>query len=268
MGTSTKKAKIHILSTWEITPTLLLVLLAYTSAAKPPVEFTKEDVRNFLTSTFGSGTKGALITEKFEEHDIDGSFLVTMNKADLLEVGMSKLEARKFAIALKKILPIDDAIDSRSSSSDNNADGEKNENKKANSADDEKKEQEAPSVPSDEDKVDEVKKTKENSKVSESIEEEKIKEEETKENTKANTANDEKKEQEAPSVPSDEDKVDEVKGMKENSKDSESIKEEKIKEKDVKDATNKEKTSAALEKIDVQDGDKVGDVKNPKVDNK
>merc|ERR1711966_534034 len=214
MGTSTKKAKIHILSTWEITPTLLLVLLAYTSAAKPPVEFTKEDVRNFLTSTFGSGTKGALITEKFEEHDIDGSFLVTMNKADLLEVGMSKLEARKFAIALKKILPIDDAIDSRSSSSDNNAD-EKKENKKANSADDEKKEQEAPSVPSDEDKVDEVKKTKENSKVSESIEEEKIKEEETKENTKANTANDEKKEQEAPSVPSDEDKVDEVKGMKE-----------------------------------------------------
>merc|ERR1711966_463973 len=152
------------------TPTLLLVLLAYTSAAKPPVEFTKEDVRNFLTSTFGSGTKGALITEKFEEHDIDGSFLVTMNKADLLEVGMSKLEARKFAIALKKILPIDDAIDSRSSSSDN-ADDEKKENKKANSADDEKKEQEAPSVPSDEDKVDEVKKTKENSKVSESIEE-------------------------------------------------------------------------------------------------
>merc|ERR1711966_559389 len=208
-NTSTKKAKIHILSTMKITPTLLLVLLAYTSAAKPPVEFTKEDVRNFLTSTFGSGTKGALITEKFEEHDIDGSFLVTMNKADLLEVGMSKLEARKFSIALKKILPIDDAIDSSSSSSSNNADGEKNENKKANSADDEKKEQEAPSVPSDEDKVDEVKKTKENSKVSESIEEEKIKEEETKENTKANTANDEKKEQEAPSVPSDEDKVDE-----------------------------------------------------------
>merc|ERR1711966_511340 len=158
MGTSTKKAKIHILSTMKITPTLLLVLLAYTSAAKPPVEFTKEDVRNFLTSTFGSGTKGALITEKFEEHDIDGSFLVTMNKADLLEVGMSKLEARKFSIALKKILPIDDAIDSSSSSSSNNADGEK-------------KEQEAPSVPSDEDKVDEVKKTKENSKVSESIEE-------------------------------------------------------------------------------------------------
>merc|ERR1711865_1169654 len=154
------------------TLTLLLVLLNYTSATKPPVEFTKEDVRNFLTSTFGSGTKGALITEKFEEHDIDGSFLVTMNKADLIEVGMSKLEARKFSIALKKILPIDDAIDSSSNS--NNTDTDDEEKETANTADDKKKEQEAPSVPSDEDKVDEVKKTKENSKVSESIKEEKI----------------------------------------------------------------------------------------------
>merc|ERR1711865_1275158 len=143
---------------------------------------------------------------------IDGSFLVTMNKADLIEVGMSKLEARKFSIALKKILPIDDAIDSSSSS--NNTDDEEKENKTANTADDKKKEQEAPSVPSDEDKVDEVKKTKENSKV------------------------------------------------------SESIKEEKIIGKDVNDATNKETTSEALEQADVQDGDRVGDVKNSNVDNK
>merc|ERR1711865_478325 len=151
------------------------------------------------------------ITEKFEEHDIDGSFLVTMNKADLLEVGMSKLEARKFSIALKKILPIDDAIDSSSSSNSNNTDDEEKENKTANTADDKKKEQEAPPVPSDEDKVDEVKETKE------------------------------------------------------NSKDSESIKEEKIIGKDVNDATNKETTSEALEQADVQDGDRVGDVKNSNV---
>merc|ERR1711865_635130 len=133
------------------TLSLLLVLLNYTSATKPPVEFTKEDVRNFLTSTFGSGTKGALITEKFEEHDIDGSFLVTMNKADLLEVGMSKLEARKFSIALKKILPIDDAIDSSSNSNNTDTDDEEKENKNAIAADDEKMEQESPSVPSNED---------------------------------------------------------------------------------------------------------------------
>merc|ERR1711935_1142344 len=64
-----------------------------------------------------------------------------------------------------------------------------------------------------------------------------------------------------------EDKVDEVKETKENSKDPESIK-EKIIGKDVNDATNKETTSEALEQADVQDGDRVGDVKNSNVDNK
>merc|ERR1712224_955189 len=75
------------------------------SSSKHPSEFTAKDVAEFVRSTFGDGERGTKIRKNFEDHEVDGEILTTLEKDDLTgDLGMTKLQARKFKLALDKLL--------------------------------------------------------------------------------------------------------------------------------------------------------------------
>merc|ERR1719272_1701514 len=72
-----------------------------------PNQFTQEDVANFLRATFGDGERGMKLLKTFQENDIDGSLLMDLNEDDLThDLGMTKLQARKFKSSLAKVLSV------------------------------------------------------------------------------------------------------------------------------------------------------------------
>merc|ERR1712113_1254773 len=78
---------------------------ATSSKKKHPSEFTAKDVAEFVKATFGDGERGIKLVKNFEEHEIDGELMVTLEKDDLTtDLGMTKLQARKFKMALDKLL--------------------------------------------------------------------------------------------------------------------------------------------------------------------
>jgi len=94
---------------------ILLLILEITMAAavdveKHPNQFTQADVANFLRTTFGDGERGTKLLETFQENEIDGS-MFPLTQEDLThDLGMTKLQARKFKSSLDKVLSLNDKV--------------------------------------------------------------------------------------------------------------------------------------------------------------
>ncbi|VEU43974.1 unnamed protein product [Pseudo-nitzschia multistriata] len=70
-----------------------------------PKTFTVEEAAGFITSVFGSGSRGAKIRRAFEEQGVDGARLVSLEASDLEgDLGMPKLYARRFRKTLDELL--------------------------------------------------------------------------------------------------------------------------------------------------------------------
>jgi surface protein len=95
---------------------MLLLILGITMAAavdieKHPNQFTQADVAIFLRTTFGDGERGTKLLETFQENEIDGSLLTTLTNDDLThDLGMTKLQARRFKSSLDKVLSLNDKV--------------------------------------------------------------------------------------------------------------------------------------------------------------
>merc|ERR1712238_279029 len=78
------------------------------SNKKHPNEFTADDVGKFIRSTFGDGSRGTKLLTTFQENEIDGSLLTSLTKDDLThDLFMTKLQARKFKLALDELLSLE-----------------------------------------------------------------------------------------------------------------------------------------------------------------
>merc|ERR1712072_318771 len=89
------------------------------------------DVAEFVRSTFGDGERADKIRKSFVEHDVDGELLTSLETDDLTtDLGMSKLQARKFKRALDKLIanPADETTKEEKTSDDKkDADNEEKE---------------------------------------------------------------------------------------------------------------------------------------------
>merc|ERR1712238_66556 len=66
------------------------------------------DVGKFIRSTFGDGSRGTKLLTTFQENEIDGSLLTSLTKGDLThDLLMTKLQARKFKLALDELLSLE-----------------------------------------------------------------------------------------------------------------------------------------------------------------
>merc|ERR1712161_77973 len=66
------------------------------------------DVGKFIRSTFGDGSRGTKLLNAFQENEIDGSLLTSLTKGDLThDLLMTKLQARKFKLALDELLSLE-----------------------------------------------------------------------------------------------------------------------------------------------------------------
>jgi len=89
--------------------TMLLLLFGTASAAaasQHPKDFTREEVVDFLRSTFGTGDRGSKVVASFEENDaLDGATLDSLTTEDLTkDLGLSNLQAKKFRSAVDELL--------------------------------------------------------------------------------------------------------------------------------------------------------------------
>merc|ERR1712238_49778 len=113
MGTKTDNLTMKGPTILMIGAMLLMVATADVTATddsnkKHPNEFTADDVGNFIRSTFGNGARGTKLLTTFQENEIDGSLLTSLTKDDLThDLLMTKLQARKFKLALDELLSLE-----------------------------------------------------------------------------------------------------------------------------------------------------------------
>merc|ERR1712238_441558 len=113
MGTKTDNLTMKGPTILMIGAMLLMVATADVTATddsnkKHPNEFTADDVGNFIRSTFGNGARGTKLLTTFQENEIDGSLLTSLTKGDLThDLLMTKLQARKFKLALDELLSLE-----------------------------------------------------------------------------------------------------------------------------------------------------------------